>query len=154
MMDFYGEERAKYAFEVVSNIKESKDVNFALEFARVISRMASYILTNGLNNTLVFLYSKKKHPHTTVLLTIAYWIVKEMNLLSNEKLEKLNLSSILNGSVSPDVVIDVVKSFTTEIDVQTYMIVSEEVLKLVVWLKRLCDGIFEDYDLQVSNNSF
>jgi CRISPR-associated protein Cmr5 len=136
-----GQKRAEYAFQVIEKIK-SKD--FASELSSLISKMPSYILTNGLGNTLAFLFSKGKEQHLFVAGIIADWILRKYKIVSVTG----NFSSFaddwfLNTGKVKEKMKDITENLVLKIDMYNYTVATDEILSLLVWLKRFSEGMIE-----------
>ena len=66
------QERSNYAFECVSKIKGKP---FEKDASSLISKLGTLILTNGLGNTLAFLFAKGKDHHLEVIAIISNWLL-------------------------------------------------------------------------------
>jgi CRISPR-associated protein Cmr5 len=131
------QERSNYAFECVSEIKressKKEDRSFEKDVSSLISKLGTLILTNGLGNTLAFLFAKGKDHHLEVIKIISNWLFEQecqkdprfkRNNVKNE-IEKIMGKLVLNASV------------------EEYMYYTEETLRLVNWLRRFSDAMLE-----------
>ena len=125
------QERSSYAFECISKIKGE---NFEKDASSLIAKLGTLILTNGLGNTLAFLFSKAKDHHLETIAIISNWLYKlegknkEVNS-SNVK-EKEKIEQIMND-------------FVLKVDVEKYMYYTDETLRLINWLRRFSDAMLE-----------
>lgn len=68
------QERSNYAFKCVSKIKGEP---FEKDASSLISKLGTLILTNGLGNTLAFLFAKGKDHHLEVIVIISNWLFRQ-----------------------------------------------------------------------------
>lgn len=134
------QKRAKYAFKVVDKIKVKP---FASEFSRLVAKIPSYILTNGLGNTIAFLFSKGKDHHLAVAGIIADWILKEWEIITDSNFKNLPNNWFYNIEEVKNKLGDIMEGLVVEPDISHYSVIIDELLSLFVWLKRFCDGIIE-----------
>lgn len=132
--------RAEYAFKIVSQVIERQ---YASDFASLTSKMSSYILTNGLGNTLAFLFSKGKEHHLCIAGLMADWILRIYRLGESPNIQALNDDWIFDTNNIKDNLPEIMKSLVLNIDIYQYAIVTNELLALFGWLKRFSDGMLE-----------
>jgi CRISPR-associated protein, Cmr5 family len=124
------QERSSYAFECISKIKGK---NFEKDASSLIAKLGTLILTNGLGNTLAFLFSKAKDHHLETIVIISNWLYKlegqNKQVNSGNVKEKEKIEQIMN-----DFVLD---------DVEKYMYYTDETLRLINWLRRFSDAMLE-----------
>ena len=128
------QERSNYAFECISEIKKEKDKNFEKNASSLIAKLGTLILTNGLGNTLAFLFSKAKNHHLETIVIISNWLYK---------LEGQN-KEVNSGNVKEKEKIDqIMRDFVLDVDVEKYMYYTDETLRLINWLRRFSDAMLE-----------
>ena len=125
--------RSKYAFE---KIKEVKGSNFEKEFSSLISKLASLILTNGLGNTLAFLFAKSKDQHLRAIYILSDWLINQ-SPLGSKKLQDLNAKNVKEKAQS------ILENLVLKASVEEYMFYTEESLRLINWLRRYSDAMLE-----------
>jgi CRISPR-associated protein Cmr5 len=125
--------RSKYAFE---KIKEVKGSNFEKEFSSLISKLASLILTNGLGNTLAFLFAKGKDQHLRAIYILSDWLINQ-SPLGSKKLQDLNAENVKEKAQS------ILENLVLKASVEEYMFYTEESLRLINWLRRYSDAMLE-----------
>lgn len=135
------QKRSEYAFKVVDKVK---DEAYAFEFSTLIAKMPFYMLTNGLGNTIAFLFSKGKEHHLIVAALIADWILRINKLNRSEKIEELSEDWIFTSRVKESFS-EIIDKLIFNVNVHQYMVITNELLALFIWLKRFCDGMI-DYE--------
>ena len=125
------QERSNYAFESISEIK-GKD--FEKDASSLIAKLGTLILTNGLGNTLAFLFSKAKnhHHHLEIIVIISNWLYKLEG--RKEEIKKDNIQQKID---------QIMKNFVHDVDVEKYMYYTDETLRLINWLRRFSDAMLE-----------
>jgi len=123
------QERSNYAFECISKIKGK---NFEKDASSLIAKLGTLILTNGLGNTLAFLFSKAKDHHLETIAIISNWLYELEG--RKEEIKKDNVQQKI-GQIMRDFVLDV--------DVEKYMYYTDETLRLINWLRRFSDAMLE-----------
>jgi CRISPR-associated protein, Cmr5 family len=126
------QERSNYAFECISRIKEKKDKNFEKDASSLIAKLGTLILTNGLGNTLAFLFSKAKDHHLETIVIISNWLYKLEG--RKEEIKKDNVQQKID---------QIMKKFVLDVDVEKYMYYTDETLRLINWLRRFSDAMLE-----------
>ncbi len=134
------QKRANYAFKMIQTVI---DKDYEKEFSSLISKLPTLILTNGLGNTLSFLFSKGKEQHLLAIAIITNWLFNEADLRiikgefkeewfdSLEKLkDKENIANILNPII-------------LEANTEEYIFATEETLRLLNWLKRFSEAMLK-----------
>jgi len=125
------QERSSYAFECISKIKGK---NFEKDASSLIAKLGTLILTNGLGNTLAFLFSKAKNHHLEIIVIISNWLYKlegqnkEVNSSNVKEKEKID---------------QIMRDFVLKVDVEKYMYYTDETLRLINWLRRFSDAMLE-----------
>ena len=119
------QERSNYAFECISEIKKEKDKNFEKNASSLIAKLGTLILTNGLGNTLAFLFSKAKDHHLETIAIISNWLYK------------------LEGQNKEVKIDQIMRDFVLDVDVEKYMYYTDETLRLINWLRRFSDSMLE-----------
>jgi len=137
------QERSNYAFECISEIK-GKD--FEKDASSLIAKLGTLILTNGLGNTLAFLFSKAnskanqnhhletkpKNHHLEIIVIMSNWLYK---------LEGQNKE--VNSSNVKEKIDQIMGDFVLNVDVEKYMYYTDEALRLINWLRRFSDAMLE-----------
>jgi CRISPR-associated protein Cmr5 len=123
------QERSNYAFECISKIKGK---NFEKDASSLIAKLGTLILTNGLGNTLAFLFSKAKDHHLETIVIISNWLYK---------LEGKNKE--VNSDNVKEKIDQIMRDFVLDVDVEKYMYYTDETLRLINWLRRFSDAMLE-----------
>ena len=123
------QERSNYAFECISKIKGK---NFEKDASSLIAKLGTLILTNGLGNTLAFLFSKAKDHHLETIAIISNWLYKLEG--RKEEIKKDNVQQKIE---------QIMKKFVLDVDVEKYMYYTDETLRLINWLRRFSDAMLE-----------
>jgi len=123
------QERSNYAFECISRIKGK---NFEKDASSLIAKLGTLILTNGLGNTLAFLFSKAKNHHLETIVIISNWLYKLEG--QKEEIKKDNVQQKID---------QIMKKFVLDVDVEKYMYYTDETLRLINWLRRFSDAMLE-----------
>ncbi|MFP3206411.1 MAG: type III-B CRISPR module-associated protein Cmr5 [Hydrogenobaculum sp.] len=123
------QERSNYAFECISRIKGK---NFEKDASSLIAKLGTLILTNGLGNTLAFLFSKAKNHHLETIVIISNWLYK---------LEGQN-KQVNSGNVK-EKIDQIMRDFVLDVDVEKYIYYTDETLRLINWLRRFSDAMLE-----------
>ena len=125
------QERSSYAFECISKIKGK---NFEKDASSLIAKLGTLILTNGLGNTLAFLFSKAKnhHHHLETIVIISNWLYK----LEGRKKE-------INEDNVQQKIDQIMRDFVLGVGVEKYMYYTDETLRLINWLRRFSDAMLE-----------
>ena len=141
------QKRASYSYDCVDNIK---NLPFAEKFKTLVKRTPTLILTNGLGNTLAFLFSKGKDEHIALAYIIGRYLFEENEYtkgifnLSDETFKenfesvKENLSNLKTSMQNP-----IFKNLIFT-DTDKYILATEETLRLLNWLKRFVEAMIED----------
>ena len=123
------QERSSYAFECISKIKGK---NFEKDASSLIAKLGTLILTNGLGNTLAFLFSKAKDHHLETIVIISNWLYELEG--RKEEIKKDNVQQKID---------QIMKKFVLDVDVEKYMYYTDETLRLINWLRRFSDAMLE-----------
>ncbi|MCX8167301.1 MAG: type III-B CRISPR module-associated protein Cmr5 [Candidatus Micrarchaeota archaeon] len=134
------QKRAKYAFDIVEQIKNK---SYAFDFSGLVAKMPSYILTNGLGNTIAFLWSKQKEHHLIVAGVMADWILRKTKLNTSEKIGKLRDNCFLNTNEIKNSMDEILHKLVLDVTMHHYMVITNELLSLFTWLNRFCNGMIE-----------
>jgi len=121
------QERSNYAFKCVSKIKGEP---FEKDASSLISKIGTLILTNGLGNTLAFLFAKGKDHHLEVIVIISNWLFRQEEPGFKRDNVKVRIEEIM-------------KKLVLDATVEQYMYYTEETLRLVNWLRRFSDAMLE-----------
>ncbi|EEP60692.1 type III-B CRISPR module-associated protein Cmr5 [Sulfurihydrogenibium yellowstonense] len=127
------QERSNYAFKCISEIKELKDISFEKNASSLISKLGTLILTNGLGNTLAFLFAKGKDHHLEVIAIISNWLFRQ----EGQKEPGFKRDNVKNE------IEKIMKKLVLDASVEQYMYYTEETLRLVNWLRRFSDAMLE-----------
>jgi CRISPR-associated protein Cmr5 len=143
--------RAKYSYEMVEIIANDKENTIDKnKFKSLVKKAPTLILTNGLGNTMAFLFSKGKNEHLALAYIIGRYLFKENEYtkgifsLSDEAFKenfesvKENLSKIKTGMQNP------IFQNLVFTDTDKYILATEETLRLLNWLKRFVEAMIED----------
>jgi len=123
------QERSNYAFECISKIKGK---NFEKNASSLIAKLGTLILTNGLGNTLAFLFSKAKDHHLETIVIISNWLYKLEG--RKEEIKKDNVQQKID---------QIMNDFVLDVYVEKYMYYTDETLRLINWLRRFSDAMLE-----------
>jgi len=121
------QERSNYAFDCVSKIKGKP---FERDASSLISKLGTLILTNGLGNTLAFLFAKGKDHHLEVIAIISNWLLRQG--------EKYYTRDNVEDRIE-----EIMGKLVLGVSVEQYMYYTEETLRLVNWLRRFSDAMLE-----------
>lgn len=127
------QKRSEYAFNKIVQVKGK---SFEKEFSSLISKLATLILTNGLGNTLAFLFAKGKDHHIQTIYILSDWLINH-SALGNKNLKDLKPSNVKDKTA------DILNSIVLNVSVEEYMFFTEESLRLVNWLRRFSDALLE-----------
>jgi CRISPR-associated protein Cmr5 len=129
------QERSNYAFECVSKIKGKP---FEKDASSLISKLGTLILTNGLGNTLAFLFAKGKDHHLEVIAIISNWLFRQggQNL-------GITRDDLKNKDKKDKKIEEIMKRLVLDVSVEQYMYYTDETLRLVNWLRRFSDAMLE-----------
>lgn len=118
--------RARHAWKCVSNNSNDTDTK---QYASLVRKIPMYIKTNGLLNTLAFLYSKNKREKK-VLNDIISWLTNEKwGIIDESQVNKMQTSS--NQSEEK-----FIQYLLNTADARTMMQYTIEVMALFTWLRR------------------
>ena len=127
------QERAKYAWDCVEKAQTTLN-DKASDYGNLARGLPGYIQTNGLGQTLAFLLSKGKNdptkPHQQLYLHLSKWTTKQLGWGESEELMKE-----LTNRTSAD-----------------YRHTTNEVMALLVWLRRFAEAQLVKDDEQGGNN--
>jgi CRISPR-associated protein, Cmr5 family len=131
------QDRSNYAFECISKIKREssrkEDRSFEKDASSLISKLGTLILTNGLGNTLAFLFAKGKDHHLEVIAIISNWLF-EQECQKEPRFKRDNVK----GEIE-----EIMGKLVLNASVEEYMYYTEETLRLVNWLRRFSDAMLE-----------
>lgn len=127
------QKRSKYAFEQILKVKGKK---FEKEFSSLVSKLATLILTNGLGNTLAFLFAKGKDHHLQSVYIVVNWLINE-SPLGKKDLKDLNDKNVEEKTQ------DILNRLVLNASVEEYIFYTEESLRLINWLRRYSDALLE-----------
>lgn len=121
MMRSLDNERAKFAYNAVHAVVERKDNQRNKKYRSLVRSLPAIIQMQGLGAAIAFLYSKKEEAAFKDLYgSIGQWCKQQQ---------------LTNG--------DLVKQIVS-LDMQSYRIVSEEVIQIVLWKKQFAEGMIEN----------
>jgi CRISPR-associated protein Cmr5 len=129
------QERSNYAFESVSKIKGKP---FEKDASSLISKLGTLILTNGLGNTLAFLFAKGKDHHLEVIAIISNWLFRQ-----DGQNPGITRDDLKNKDKKDKKIEEIMKRLVLNTSVEQYMYYTEETLRLVNWLRRFSDAMLE-----------
>ena len=129
------QKRSKYAFEQINSIKGK---NYEKDFSSLVSKIGTLILTNGLGNTLSFLFAKGKGHHLKMVYILSNWLLNESEF-SKEKI-KLNEDNIRRN------IKEIMDNLVINVSTEEYIFYTEESLRLINWLRRFSDAMLEEGD--------
>lgn len=129
------QKRSKYAFEQINSIKGK---NYEKDFSSLVSKIGTLILTNGLGNTLSFLFAKGKDHHLKMVYILSNWLLNESEF-SKEKI-KLNEDDIRRN------IKEIMDNLVINVSTEEYIFYTEESLRLINWLRRFSDAMLEEGD--------
>lgn len=133
------QQRSSYAFNMIKQIKDKGDKNIEKKSSTIILKLGTLILTNGLGNTLAFLYSKSKDEHLITLYILFVWLLREDKSYKFDK-NKLDYQQLNKNHETFKEVFDKMVNNAT---VEQYMYYTEEALRLANWLKRYAEAMLE-----------
>jgi CRISPR-associated protein Cmr5 len=109
--------RAKQAWECISGVKSER---CASAYKSLAQKMPSYILTNGLGQTLAFLRAKGKpgNEHDALYRHISDWVISQVDSVSRKPLLE----------------------WVMEKNSQAYRRAATETLAFLAWLKRFAEA--------------
>jgi len=126
------QERAKYAYEKVKDVVENHSELKEKYSAKAVN-LPSMILTNGLPQALVFLFSNENAEDRSYSLLLSH--VREwFDDSSADKLRLYTCSAPTNEAFVAHVI---------RADAPTLRLITGEVLSLANWLKRFAEGMIE-----------
>lgn len=134
------QKRAEYAFKIVEKVKNSK---YASDFSGLVAKIPSYILTNGLGNTIAFLFSKGEDNHLTVAGVMADWILRNTRLNKSDDIGNFKDDWIFAKDEVKKNLGEILKKLVLDVNMHQYTVITNELLSLFTWLKRFCDGMIE-----------
>lgn len=127
--------RSKYAFE---KIMKAKGKNFEKKLSSLIGRLASLVLTNGLGNTLAFLFSKGKDEHLYTVYILSDWLINNSPIGKKD----LNIKEYTAENVKKEAE-KILDNLVLNASVEEYIFYTEETLRLTNWLRRFADTLLE-----------
>lgn len=137
------QKRSNYAFEKIQNIKNKNNKELEKKVSTIIGKLASLILTNGLGNTLAFLFAKGKPEHLEVIYMLSDW------LINHSDLGKKNLKINSNGRIDEEIKKNthpIIETLITKASVEEYIYYTDESIRLINWLRRFSDALLEKGD--------
>lgn len=128
--------RAKYAYDCVKNVKENEDKKVGSNYKSYSKRLMALIKTNGLAITLAFMKSSKNKSNGEA--------GKAYNLLYRDidnwlKSPDCPVNALYNKYQEKDMIERVV-SF----DSYYYRIITKEVMEFINWVRRFAEGMIID----------
>jgi CRISPR-associated protein Cmr5 len=144
--------RAEFSYKCIDIIKDLKiNDEFKLHFKSLVKKLPVLILTNGFGNTIAFLLSKGKEEHILLTYIIARNIFYENrytrkifgineDFFSKELKELLEKREFLEEK---KLILEKLEELIF-VDVDKYMIATEETLRLLNWMRRFVEVMIED----------
>lgn len=120
--------RAEFAYKCVKDAIEKLDEKKRKDYRSYIRKIPQMILSNGLGQTIAFIYAKKEKGN-------AY------ELIYNQLTDYLKSESTIRISLPADK--NELVKWIISLDSQNYQYATEEVLAFLNWLKKFADGMIE-----------
>lgn len=119
-------QRAKFAYKCVEDVINQKQAELS-EYKSYVKKIPMMILINGLAPTFAFILSKAKNKNAYyfVYRNISSWLESEDARIQKQGKEDLMVFILAQNS-------------------QNYRVLSNDILALFSWIKRLADGMIED----------
>lgn len=119
--------RAEFAYNCVKRIVDEGDDKIQKNYRSIVRRIPQMILSNGLGQTLAFIYSKKKDRNAFKLLydQLAEYLKSNTTI----RIQMPNNVELIEWVIS-------LKSFE-------YRYVTEEILSFLTWLRKFTEGMIE-----------
>ncbi len=125
------QERAKHAWSCIQQVKNEE---FASEYRSIALKAASFIMTNGLGQTLAFLKAKGKgelgNEHEALYQHLSKWVQKRVQ--GQMKIE--------GGQMKIEGGKDLLDWIVNNANSQQYRLATMEALALLRWLKRFAEA--------------
>jgi len=121
--------RAEFAYEKVKEVL-SQDKKIQKEYRSYVKRLPQMILSNGLGQTIAFVFSKKAKKDQFNAYNFVY------NHIS-QYLESENTTRIKKDKSKP------LEEWVISLNSLSYRYATEEVLAFLNWLRRFADGMIE-----------
>ncbi len=137
------QKRANYAFRMINEVI-NKD--YEKDFSSLIGRLPTLILTNGLGNTLSFLFSKGKEQHLFAIAIISNWLFNETDLKVVKGEFKEEWFNNLEKLKNKENIAKILNPIILEAKTEEYMFATEETLRLLNWLKRFSEAMLKKGD--------
>ncbi len=120
--------RAEFAYRCVKNAVNNLDDKKKKEYRSYIRKISQMILSNGLGQTLAFIYAKKEEGNAYDL------IYKQLtDYLKSDSTARIKMPEDEN---------DLIEWVITR-DSHEYRYITEEVLAFLNWLKKFAEGMIE-----------
>lgn len=129
------QKRSKYAFEKIIYVKGK---NFEKKLSSLIGKLATLILTNGLGNTLAFLFAKGKDEHLYTIYILSDWLINNSSIGKKD----LNITEYSSDKVKKETQ-KILNNLVLNASVEEYIFYTEEALRLTNWLRRFADSLLE-----------
>lgn len=124
------QERMKKAYEFVQDVKQNHS-NIKSEYASLAKKLPAMIVNNGLITTMVFLRSKAKKK-------------EDKNITAHEKLLDQLLIYLKDRNLCEDSRYESFRKYMEDVDIEEYLLLTQDVLVFATWLKRIAEGEIED----------
>lgn len=128
------QQRSSYAFERIKKVRDKNDKELEKKVSTIVLKFGTLILTNGLGNTLAFLYSKSKHEHLIVMNMLFGWLLKE---------EWKDITPQEDQGKKQEKFTKAFDKLVNNVKVEQYMYYTEESLRLINWLRRYAEAMLE-----------
>ena len=153
------QERAKYAWECIQNVKSALNLELESKYKSYVKSSASYIQINGLGNTIAFYKSKFEADFNKYVNELKKKSLNESKVyeeafkkLSNDKKAYKLLYDHLNGwfkkhfGKSKDIIKWIISENTSSIEVFQ---VTKEITALLNWMKRFAEAELKDKEGEI-----
>ncbi|MCS7202292.1 MAG: type III-B CRISPR module-associated protein Cmr5 [Dictyoglomus sp.] len=121
--------RAEFAYNCVKEAIKFLDVRKKKEYRSYIRKIPQMILSNGLGQTLAFIYSKKEDGNAYDLIYKQF-----INYLKSDSPARIKIPTNENELIE----------WVISLDSYNYRYVTEELLAFLNWLKRFAEGMIEE----------
>lgn len=132
------QKRSNYAFEKIQNIKNKNNKELEKKVSTIIGKLASLILTNGLGNTLAFLFAKGKPEHLEVIYILSDWLINHSDLGK----KNLKVNKNIDEEIKKNTQL-IIETLITKASVEEYIYYTDESIRLINWLRRFSDALLE-----------
>lgn len=121
--------RAEFAYKCVKEAVENLDEKKKKEYRSYVRKIPQMILSNGLGQTLAFVYSKKKNGN-------AYDLIYRQitDYLKSNSTARINMPADKNELIG----------WVISLNSPEYRHATEEILSFLKWVKRFAEGMIEE----------